>query len=150
MAAKIEAGPIPCRDRERCLRSPARFAHPGLVVGLVLPAFLQPVVQPHPHDVVGDAGMQAERQRRRIVRIAGANGIGGKIHVQIFDLATQVSDQVCFHADARCPAQLGRLIEKARGIAAAGGDWIGIGVERRRTVLIKNRGEACPGDRSHV
>ena len=95
----------------------ARSGHSGLVVELFLPALRQPVVQADPHDVIRDAGTQRQRERRRVVRITGADGIGAEAHVQIFDLTAQVSDQVSSRALSAKPSD---IVEKGSPPTVAG------------------------------
>src|SRR5262245_61298383 len=57
--------------------------------------------------MVGDAGIEVDRQRRGIRRIGGGGRDAAEIEIEILDLAGQVAAEVGLEAAARRPAKLG-------------------------------------------
>src|SRR3977135_2098580 len=69
------------------------------------------VVDAGAHDVVGDARVERGRDGRIHVRRDGWAGRDrSQIHVEIFELAGPIADQLRFDADARGPAGLGLVL----------------------------------------
>src|SRR6516164_7143814 len=63
--------------------------------------------------MVGDAGIEVDRERRRVQWIGGGGRDAAEIEIEILDLAGEVAAEVSLKAGARRPARLCAVVVEA-------------------------------------
>ena len=130
--AEIGTSPGPrCYDRRsKCARSlvrqglvDRRRADAGQYV-IAPDGGIELVVETDPHDVVGDAGIAGERDRRRVEWIGDGRRDGTEVHVEVLDLAGHVAEQATLEAGADRPASF--LSQHADSVADRAGVAVGV------------------------
>src|SRR5262249_58376432 len=88
--------------------------------------------------MVGDAGLEVDRERRRIRRIGGGGRDAAEVEIEILDLAGEVAAEMGLEAGARRPARLCAVVVEAE--ADGRGDGVAVIVERRAETCDRARG----------
>jgi len=88
--------------------------------------------------MVGDAGIEVDRERRGIRRIGGGGRDAAEVEIEILDLAGEVAAEVGLEAGPRRPARLGSVIVEAE--ADGRGDGVAVIVETRAETWDRARG----------
>ena len=118
--ADIRTGPAPCRHYRRLEKhggARVRARRINRAGGIEL------VVEAHPRDLGSNAGIEADRERRRVQRIGGRGRDAAEIEIEVLDLAGPIAAQANFGAGAHREAGLCRMAHEARGDRVrAGGD----------------------------